>query len=287
MSGTARPDVVVTGLGRALGAPSDPLPWLRVRKNRKLMGLQDDLAVVAAGRALESAGLAGASLGERAGLYVAVGSLPFERTEIDAILAASVEDGRFSMERFSTRALAAVSPLLTFRCLPNMPAFHVSAAFDVQGPSFVTYPGPGQLYVALEEACAALASGALDLALVLGVAAQRNFLVEHHHARLDPPVAAERLGDAAGCLVLETEAGAASRGARARARPARIELAYAPHDPFARAEHVERVSGAPAPELELGPASLPVALASAGPGTVLHELSSRDGLRASSAWEVS
>ena len=53
-------------------------------------------------------------------------------------------------------AFAALNPLLTFRCLSNMPAFHVSVNFDVQGPYFVTYPGAGQLYLALEEAVDAL-----------------------------------------------------------------------------------------------------------------------------------
>ena len=77
---------MLTGLGHVLGAPCDPRLFLRVRKNRKFMGLQDDLAVVAAGRALESAGLADATLGERAGLYLAVGYIPFERADIDSLM---------------------------------------------------------------------------------------------------------------------------------------------------------------------------------------------------------
>ena len=50
----------LTGAGSvvlARGDAIDPLPYVRVRKSRKFMGLQDDLAVVACGRALESAGL--------------------------------------------------------------------------------------------------------------------------------------------------------------------------------------------------------------------------------------
>ena len=46
------------------------------------MGPQEALAVVAAGRALESAGLAGKALGERAGLYLAVGYIPFEAQDL-------------------------------------------------------------------------------------------------------------------------------------------------------------------------------------------------------------
>src|SRR5207253_861874 len=96
---------------------------------------------------------------------------------------------------------------------PNMPTFHVSVNFDVQGPYFVTYPGPGQFYLALEAACTALAEGEVDVALVGGVAHQRNYLVRYHFSRLELPVAAEDLQDAAGCLVLERAGAARARGA--------------------------------------------------------------------------
>src|SRR5437667_1190818 len=141
--------VVVTGLGHVVigpgDPPCDPMPYLKVKKLRKYMGVQDDLAVVAAAKALESAGLSGASLGERTGLYLAVGYIPFERADLDPLLAASLDaDGNFSMEAFSRAGFRTVNGLLTFRCLPNMPAFHVSTNYDIQGPYFVTYPGPGQ-----------------------------------------------------------------------------------------------------------------------------------------------
>ena len=42
-------------------------------------------------------------------------------------------------------------------------------------------------FSALEEACAAMADGRIDIALVGGVAAQSNFLVRHHFARIEPP----------------------------------------------------------------------------------------------------
>jgi len=95
--------------------------------------------------------------------------------------------------------------------LPNMPAFHVSLNFDVQGPYHVAYPGAGQFYTALEEAFAALAAGAIDVALVGAVADQTNGLVEHHFARLTPPRSAADLGNAAAFLVVEDERGAAER----------------------------------------------------------------------------
>ena len=273
----------MTGAGHVLGAPCDPSPWLRVRKNRKFMGTQDDLAVAAAGRALEAAGGTEAARGERAGLFMAVGYLPFERESLDLLVETSTgADGRFSAARFSTESFAALNPWLTFRCLPNMPAFHVSVNFDVQGPYFVTYPGPGQLYVALQEAVDALRARRVDLALVCGVAHQRNALVEHHFAREEPPVAAERLLDGAGCLALER---AEAAGSRARARLRELEVRYAPSHPFEESlVPEERATGVALPDGVLGPASLPV-LVSLGLGQVLrHEVSAGDGLRAWSEW---
>src|SRR5262245_40347683 len=124
---TARDPLTVTGLGRAVIGETDcdPQPFLRATKLRKYMGLQDELAVVAAGRALESAGWApGGVAPERIGLYIVVGFIPFEESDILPLLQASLDErGHFSMEHFSTTGYRAVNGLLTFRCLPNMPAF--------------------------------------------------------------------------------------------------------------------------------------------------------------------
>ncbi len=269
------------------------MPYLKVKKLRKYMGVQDDLAVVAAVKALESANLlarsASEGLGERTGLYLAVGYIPFEKADLDPLLAASLDaDGNFSMEAFSTAGFRTVNGLLTFRCLPNMPAYHVSTNFDIQGPYFVTYPGPGQFYVALEESLMALEDGRIDVALVGGVAHQLNFLVESHFARLDSANSGIRLIDAAGYLVLERESHAQLRGASSRAYLAEMTLDYKPHDPFDGAAKFEDWFN----RLDMtiidqpGPASLPAILcfgAFALP-LVRHSLRSRDGLIGTSVW---
>ncbi|HLY74375.1 MAG TPA: hypothetical protein VKU80_09675, partial [Planctomycetota bacterium] len=195
----------------------------------------------------------------------------------ELLLQGSLEGQTFSMRRFSTEGYNAVNPLLTFRCLSNMPAFHVSANFDIQGPYFVTYPGPGQFYVALEEARAALEAGRVDVALVLGVAHQQNFLVRHQFGRVEPPQT--RLADAAGCVVLEPADRAAGR---IRGRLLKCDLSYQPADPF-ESSVVPSETGA---DGSMGPASLPVALAAAAPGRLRHELRSRDGFVASSVWSL-
>jgi hypothetical protein len=307
--------VVVTGLGHVVvgpgDAPCDPMPYLKVKKLRKYMGVQDDLAVVAAAKALESVGLlpapsASEGLGERAGLYLAVGYIPFEQADLDPLLAASLDaDGNFSTEAFSTAGFRTVNGLLTFRCLPNMPAFHVSTNFDIQGPYFVTYPGPGQFYVALEEALMALEEGSIDVALVGGVAHQRNFLVESHFARLDPPVAGLQLLDAAGLLVLERRRRMKARGGKGRGQLIGADAwRYDPHDPFSQEfvpeEEFYKSSPSygplpwPRPQVAegMGPASLPVLLSQTaarlpGPSTWHHGVKSRDGLAGWSGWALS
>jgi len=125
--------IIISGVGYATGLLCHSEAYLKTPKNRKFMGRQDHLAVCAAGRALESAGLTSSALGPKAGLFLAVGFIPFERQNIDSLIAASIEDNHLSLRRFGTDGFAAVNPLLTFRCLPNMPAYHVSACFDIQG----------------------------------------------------------------------------------------------------------------------------------------------------------
>lgn len=283
----AREHAVVTGTGAVCGV-ADPTPFVRLRKLRKFMGRQDDLAVAAAGQALEAASLA-APLGERCGLYLAVGYIPFEAADIDLLLEASLDGDRFSMARFAANGFGAINPLLTFRVLPNMPAFHVSLNFDVQGPYAVSYPGVGQFYGVLEEALAALESGDVDTALVGAVADQRNALVEHHFSRVTPPVDVSRLANAAAFVVLERADGARARGAGVRARLADYRLEYAPADPFTGtvpSECLARDGVCLEDGRSLGPASLGLALAGTDRGRVTHKVRTSDGFTAESTWEV-
>jgi len=274
-----RDPLIATGIGAcvpSLGAPldGDVLPWLKSRKMKKYMGKQDELAVVAAGRAVADAKLQ-LNDGARVGVYLCIGYIPFERSDIDAITAGSLRDGRFSMEQFSTVGIEQVNPLLTFRCLPNMPAFHVSLNLGLRGPYFVTYPGIGQFYLALEAAASALCSGEIDYALVGGVADQRNFLVEYHFSRL--PGNGLQRRDAAAVLCLETRAHAADRRAPRRAELLELDVGYEPHDPLAMAKDFD--------DDPLGPASLGCALQDAS-HDLLHEARTRDGFRVHSRWSV-
>ena len=282
-----RPDLAVTGMAAVCGA-CDVGPYLRFRKLGKFMGKQDGLAVVAAARAVQAAGLA-APLGERCGLYAAVGYIPFEASDINRLIDASLDGEDFSMQRFAAHAFGAINPLLTFRVLPNMPAFHVSLNLDIQGPYAVSYPAIGQFYTVLEDAIAAITSGIIDVALVGAVADQRNFLVEHHFSRVTPPVEPERLADAGAFIVIERQAQAAARGSAPRARLVDCQLDYSPVEPFAGrapSECLARDGVCVKGFRELGPASLGAVLAETGRGRLTHSAQTRDGFTVSSTWEV-
>jgi len=287
LEAAASDSLVISGLGSAIGLPCDSDRFLKIPKNRKFMGGQDHLAVCAAGKALESAGLNAAKMGPKAGLFLAVGYIPFDGADIEALITNSLDGDRISLSRFGTAGFEAVNPLLTFRCLPNMPAYHVSACFDIQGEYFVTYPGPGQFYAALEEASDALASSRVEIALVGAVAHQTNFLVTRHFERIRPSVAREDLRDGAGFVVLEGAGNLRARGGTARGKLLNLASEYTPHDPFDEELRLsERFDGCTALDGEFGVASLPVTLGTVQHAIVRHELRARDGIIAGSVWEL-
>lgn len=282
--------VVVSGSGCCSFAPGaarslDATPFLKSRKMRKFMGKQDELAVVAASMALEERKLDDAARRDRTGIYLAVGYIPFERADIDAMAGHSLSEGRFSIERFSTAGVEQVNPLLTFRCLPNMPIFHVSLNTGIQGPYFITYPGVGQFYQALERAVTALGAGEIDCALVGGVADQDNFLVAFDRKRKADM--RDRVAyDAAAFLVLER-----GDGHSGGLELAALHHGYLPHDPWSDGLlHEETcVPAADLPcEAYLGPASLPAYIhevrRSRRWAESSHRVRTRDGIVAESRW---
>ncbi len=272
------------------GQTCDPSQYLREKKAKKFLGLQDALAVVAVGRALEASGLLGTLPAERTGLYLAVGYIPAVERDFLPVLEGSLDEkAQFSLERFAADGYTRAHPLLAFRCLPNMPAYHVAASFGIEGPYSVLYPSAGELYLALDEACSALGRGDIDVAVVVGVAHQRNFLVEHHFQRLVPPVPAARLRDGAAAFVLEREARPGRGPARARLQA--LDVNYEPFDCLeivpSHGDELEVEGVRRQADLDIGPASPLVAVQgalAAGAGRVVHRLASRDGIRATSEW---
>lgn len=202
-----------------------PLEYLSKKKNLKLMSKQDRLAVSAAGKALEDSCINGKSDNSASGIFISVGYIPFRAEDVDRISTYAEEEGNFSYKKFTTDAYEKINPLLAFNCLPNMPAYHIASNFNLQGEYFITYPGSGELYLALQESVTRLIDGDLYWALVGGVADQNNFLVENHFKKINPDRAAPAV-DSSAFIIIENEEHAKSRGKTPLARLLSIEMEY-------------------------------------------------------------
>jgi len=127
------------------------------RCNRHELALADRLsllAMLAAGRALEDAGLEGGSpLLTGASLFVGNGSGPSH--SVAEAYAALAESGR-------------MPALALLRCMHNAPASHISIRYGIRGPSHAYAAACASASVAIGEALRAIRHGYADIALVGG-----------------------------------------------------------------------------------------------------------------------
>jgi hypothetical protein len=209
----------------------DIKPILADRKMFKFFSKQDALTLLACHRAWEMASIQDENYGERTGIYLCVGILPFEDKPLDKIAKLSQdENGKFDMKRSSTDSFHAMNPLLTFKCLPNMPLYHLSKHLQVTGRYFMTYPGIPEWFCALRKAMDDLTNGVVDYAIVGSAADQKNYLVEHHLRRINPALLNRHI-DSASSLVLTSK-----DSYKALGRITRLETCYTPFNPLEEKE---------------------------------------------------
>ena len=206
-----------------------PVRYVHDRKLIKYMNLATQLAVSAAGRAMESATLVQDALAcANTALFVATGLTAFDFTSVAGALSASKGiDGELDLKRLGTEGFDRCNPLMPFRTLLNMPLGMVSIALGIRGENAIYYPGVDQAGVCLETALRGIRNGRFSRALA-GASV-------HAHS-LMPLCALRRLGrlassperarpfrpdhegyapaDAAGFVVLESRDGASLRGAK-------------------------------------------------------------------------
>lgn len=164
---------------------------IKDRKQNKLFSKQDKLALISAHRAFEKSGIAkkDPDYSEKTGVYYCVGTLPFEDRPLEKLAEQSQVDGKLNYQAFSTEGFNSLNPMLTFKCLPNMPLFHISYNLNITGRYFMTYPGTLDLFSALKRAIADLEEGIIKYAIVGAACDQKNFLVKHHLKRTQPEYA--------------------------------------------------------------------------------------------------
>lgn len=140
----------------------DVRPYLRRRKDRKLLSRAATLLLPAAHAALD--GLHG----DRVGVFIGVGPEPPADETLGAILAADV-GGRLDIGALGALGLPRYPPLASLRTLPNTVLAHTAIQLGLRGPTG-TFAGSGAVgLAAVHAACAAVEEGRCDIALAAAV----------------------------------------------------------------------------------------------------------------------
>lgn len=179
--------------------------WLKRRKDRKLMARASELALAAAGPALDG------FTGDRRelGVFLGVGREPPDDGESEAALAAACHEGRLDPVRLAGPGRDRYPPLLPLKTLPNMALAHVSIHLDVMGENGAWAGEVGAGQRAVVAGIRAVAEGRCPAALVGGA----DSLVDLGSARDRLRLGAEGPpGEAAAVLLLEPLAGARAAG---------------------------------------------------------------------------
>ena len=203
-----------------------------IRKGLKVMCRECQMAVAAAQRALQDAGLAPGQYDPcRTG--VDFGSdymltLPGEFTE--GVLECLGEDGKFEFSRWALQGMPKMSPLWLLKYLPNMPASHIAIYNDFRGPNNSLTHREAASNLAVAEAFQTILRGQADIILAGATGTRLHPMKTLHVVQQEEvasgdgdPAKASRpferhrtgmvLGEGAGTVVLEELASAQARGA--------------------------------------------------------------------------
>lgn len=117
------------GSDAGIVAGPDLKPWLRRRKDRKVMARPSQLALAAAGAAM--VGFEGDA--SDTGLFLGVGREPPDSGESEPALAASARSGLLDETGLAGPGRDRYPPLLPLKTLPNMALAHISINLGVMG----------------------------------------------------------------------------------------------------------------------------------------------------------
>lgn len=200
----------------------EPHRYVSEAKMVRLMNRDAQLAVAAARLALENAGVKSEVTypPEEIALFGATGLAGLPMREVAPLLRVSASpNGQFDLARFGQAGLKAVSPILSFKILSNMPLCFVSINENLRGPNAIYAPWEGEGAQALEAGIRALEAGDARCALVGGCDVKTHELafatLQQHglFASWSKTGRGAVPGEGAAFLVLETERDALARGA--------------------------------------------------------------------------
>jgi 3-oxoacyl-[acyl-carrier-protein] synthase II len=210
-----------------------PQAYVSEPKLARLMNRDAQLAVAAARLAMQDAGISVGStyLPGEIGLYGATGLAGLPVRDVAPLIRISSDSaGRFDLARFGSAGLKAVSPILSFKILSNMPFCFVSINENIQGPNAIYAPWEGDGAHAVEAGVRAVLAGDARCALVGGCDVKTHELAfaTLQQQGLFSSWTKEGSGlvpaEGAAFLVLESERDAAHRRARTYAHLAEYSL---------------------------------------------------------------
>ncbi|GDX83852.1 hypothetical protein LBMAG42_56630 [Deltaproteobacteria bacterium] len=137
-------------------------PWLKRKKDLRLLARAAVLALPAAGAALGGLALDM----EELGLFVAIGREPPDEGEAEASLAAMETAGALDRAKLGGEGRALYPPLLPLRTLPNLVLAHVAIQYGIRGENACLAGGEAAGASVWDAANAALAAGRCSAALV-------------------------------------------------------------------------------------------------------------------------
>ena len=145
----------------------DPVEYLTSRKLLKVMSRDIQLGVASASLAMTDAGLGRGDVDPwRLGVEFGAGRISSRPEDLtDAAEASSDEDG-FEFTRWGEDGLGQVAPLWLLKRLPNMPASHVSIAYDARGPNNTITCRDASALLALAEAVRVIERDRADCMIV-------------------------------------------------------------------------------------------------------------------------
>jgi 3-oxoacyl-[acyl-carrier-protein] synthase II len=203
-----------------------------IRKGQKVMCRESQMAVAAAQRALQHAGIvSGEHNPPRFGCVFGSDymlTLPGDFTA--SVAHCRGDDGNFAFDKWGDEGLPRMAPLWLLLYLPNMPASHIAIYNDLQGPSNSLTMREASGHLAIGEAVSTIRRGRADVMLA-GATGTRIHPMKTVHAlqscqvalgeapveSLSRPFDAGRsgmvLGEGAGVFVLEELEHALARGA--------------------------------------------------------------------------
>ena len=160
-----------------------------IKKGLKLMCRETQMAVAAAQKAMEHAGLAGGGFdNERMGVILGSDYMVTNPEDFAAAVAKcaeqegnAVKEGTFRYEDWGQIGLGDMSPLWLLKYLPNMPASHIAIFNDLRGPNNSVTVREAASNVAIGEAFHTIRRGHADC-IVSGATGTRVHPTKTTHA---------------------------------------------------------------------------------------------------------